>query len=159
MPVSFSLLLNLAAVCSAETTDVIWSYIREYAPGTTPETHPHIDKLAGYAVTYYQDKVRPFKKYRAATKDEKNHISSLRAALAALDTDANGDDIQSAIYQTGKDAGYENLRDWFSCLYETMLGQSQGPRMGGFFRLYGKSNTLQLCDDVMQDNLTQKVDT
>ncbi len=159
MPVSFSLLLNLAAVCSAETTDVIWSYISEYAPGTTPETHPHIDKLAGYAVTYYQDKVRPFKYYRAATKDEKNHISSLRAALAALDTDANSDDIQSAIYRTGKDAGYENLRDWFSCLYETMLGQSQGPRMGGFFRLYGKSNTLQLCDDVMQDNLTQKVDT
>ena len=64
MPVSFSLLLNLAAVCSAETTDVIWSYIREYAPGTTPETHPHIDKLAGYAVSYYQDKVRPFKHYQ-----------------------------------------------------------------------------------------------
>ena len=158
MPVSFSLLLNLAAVCSAETTDVIWSYIREYAPGTTPETHPHIDKLAGYAVTYYQDKVRPFKHYRAATEDEKNHISSLRAALAALDTNANGDDIQSAVYRTGKNAGYENLRDWFTCLYETMLGQSQGPRMGGFFTLYGRLNTLQLCDDVLQDNLTQKVD-
>ena len=24
---------------------------------------------------------------------------------------------------------YDNLRDWFSALYETVLGQSSGPRM------------------------------
>jgi len=153
MPVSFSLLLNLAAVCSAETTDVIWGYLSEYAPGASPHAHPHLDKLAGYAVTFYQDKVRPHKRYRMATADEKQHITALKAALEALDDAADGDEIQSAVYRTGRDAEYENLRDWFGCLYETMLGQSQGPRMGGFFKLYGRVNTLQLCDDVLQDKL------
>jgi lysyl-tRNA synthetase class 1 len=158
MPVSFSLLLNLAAVCSAETTDVIWGYLSEYAPGASPQTHPHLDKLAGYAVTFYQDKVRPHKRYRMATADEKQHITALKTALEALDDAADGDEIQSAVYRTGKDAEYENLRDWFGCLYETMLGQSQGPRMGGFFKLYGRVNALQLCDDVLQDKLVSATD-
>jgi lysyl-tRNA synthetase class I len=39
-----------------------------------------------------------------------------------------------------------------------MLGQSQGPRMGGFFKLYGRVNALQLCDDVLQDKLVSATD-
>jgi lysyl-tRNA synthetase class 1 len=93
-----------------------------------------------------------------ATADEKQHITALKTALEALDDAADGDEIQSAVYRTGKDAEYENLRDWFGCLYETMLGQSQGPRMGGFFKLYGRVNALQLCDDVLQDKLVSATD-
>jgi hypothetical protein len=33
--------------------------------------------------------------------------------------------------------GFESLRDWFKALYETLLGSSQGPRMGSFIALYG----------------------
>ena len=152
MPVSFSLLLNLAAVCSAETADELWGYIQSYAPGTTAQTHPHLDKLAAYAVRFYQDRVRPDKKYRAASAEEKTIITLLRDALAALPEDAEAADVQSAVYATGKDR-YENLRDWFKCLYETMLGQEQGPRMGSFFRLYGLSKSIALCDAVLTDQL------
>ena len=153
MPVSFSLLLNLAAVCSADSADILWSYISDYAPGSSAETHPELDRLAGYAVQFYQDKVRPTKKYRLATDEEKTAISSLRAALADMSDMAEAEEIQSAVYAAGKGAGYENLRDWFGCLYETMLGQSQGPRMGGFFKLYGRAQSLQLIDDVLADRL------
>ena len=31
----------------------------------------------------------------------------------------------------------ESLRAWFKALYEILLGQEQGPRMGSFFALYG----------------------
>ena len=75
MPVSFSLLLNLAAVCSAETADELWGYIQSYAPSATPQTHPHLGQLAGYAVRFYQDRVRPDKKYRNATAEEKTCIA------------------------------------------------------------------------------------
>ena len=50
---------------------------------------------------------------------------------------------------------YENLREWFSCLYETMLGQAQGPRMGSFFRLYGLQESVVLCDKVLEDQLAE----
>lgn len=152
MPVSFSLLLNLAAVCSAETSATLWGYIRAYAPQTSPESHPELDRLAGYAVQFYQDRVRPTKQYRLATATEKQYITALREALAALPDDAPAQDVQSAVYAAGKEH-YENLRDWFTCLYETMLGQTQGPRMGSFFRLYGLSESVALCDKVLADEL------
>ncbi len=50
------------------------------------------------------------------------------------------------IYAVGVAAGYEPLRDWFKCLYETLLGQEQGPRMGSFFKLYGYAASLALIE-------------
>lgn len=152
MPVSFSLLLNLAGVCAAETTDVLWGYISAYAEGANKDTHPHLERLAQYAVAYYQDRVAPYKTYRAATAEEKERIKDLRDKLAELDEDAAAEDVQSAVFAAGRDH-YEQLRDWFSCLYQTMLGQDQGPRMGSFFRLYGIKASVALCDQVLEDRL------
>ncbi|MGC6516595.1 MAG: lysine--tRNA ligase [Candidatus Puniceispirillaceae bacterium] len=156
MPVSFSLLLNLAAVCQAETAEVIWGYVSDYAPDVTRTSHPVLDDMIAYAVNYYQDLVRPHLRYRAATEAEKQILASLRDVIAAQPSEASGEELQSCVYAAGKQAGYENLRDWFSCLYETMLGQSQGPRMGGFFRLYGRDKTLALFDDVLHDRLVSQ---
>ena len=71
-----------------------------------------------------------------------------------MPADALPADVQSAVYAAGK-AHYENLREWFSCLYETMLGQAQGPRMGSFFRLYGLQESVVLCDKVLEDQLAE----
>ncbi|MEC8743732.1 MAG: lysine--tRNA ligase, partial [Pseudomonadota bacterium] len=152
MPVSFSLLLNLAGVCSADTTDELWGYISAYAKGADKQSHPHLEALARYAVAYYQDRVRPHKTYRRATEAEKQRITELRDNLAALGDDASAEEVQSAVFAAGRDH-YEQLRDWFSCLYQTMLGQDQGPRMGSFFRLYGLKPSIALCDDVLTDRL------
>ena len=109
--------------------------------------------MVQYAVNYYQDLVRPTLSYRLASDDEKAVIASLREAIASAPEEASGEELQSLVYAAGKSADYENLRDWFACLYETMLGQSQGPRMGGFFRLYGREKSLALFDDVLNDRL------
>jgi len=97
--------------------------------------------------------VRPTKIYRPPSAAEREHITALMAALDALDDSAEAQDIQSAVYATGKDAGYENLREWFQCLYEVLLGQSEGPRMGSFFALYGRDKTRQLLLDALEGRL------
>jgi lysyl-tRNA synthetase class 1 len=157
LPVTFTLLLNLAAVCLAEEPSVVWGYVSDYAPGVTAETHPELDRLIGYAVNYYQDLVRPTKTYRLPTETEGAHIAALLAALDALADDAAAEDIQSAVYATGKAAGYENLREWFQCLYQVLLGQSEGPRMGSFFALYGREKTRLLLTDALAGKLADKV--
>ena len=146
LPVSFSLLLNLAAVCSAESKDVIWGYLSDYAPGSSPEKNPELDRLADYAVRFYQDRVRPQKKYRPASAAEKTHLAALHKALSELPETADAETIQSAVYAVGVAADYDPLRDWFKCLYETLLGQEQGPRMGSFFKLYGYAASLALIE-------------
>ena len=152
LPVSYALLLNLASVCAAETKETLWGFISNYAPETSPQTHPELDRLAGYALCYYQERVRPTKKYRQATPAEKNLIQRLRDELKTLPRTASAEEIQTIIYSIGK-AEYENLRTWFGCLYETMLGQTQGPRMGSFFKLYGLDASIALCDAVLSDQL------
>ena len=157
IPVSFSLLLNLAGVCQAETAEVIWGYLggylAQYASDVTPDTHPELARLVDYAVTYYQDRVRPFKHYRQPTEDEIGHLKTLASKLAELPAGAEAEDIQSAVFAVGKDAGYEPLRGWFSCLYQVLLGQDEGPRMGSFITLYGMDAMQQLIMQAVNGDL------
>jgi lysyl-tRNA synthetase, class I len=41
-------------------------------------------------------------------------------------------------------------RLWFQALYETLLGQQTGPRMGSFIHLYGIDKTIFLIQDALQ---------
>ncbi len=61
------------------------------------------------------------------------------------------EEIQTIVYEIGKreEFGFENLRDWFKALYETLLGSEQGPRMGSFIALYGIENTRKLIAEAL----------
>ena len=143
-PVSFGLLLNLAAVCNTEDPAVLWGFITRYAPDATPEAAPYLDRLAGHAVAYYRDFVKPKKTYRIPDDAERAALEDLVAALDALPSGASAEAIQTEVYEVGKRHEYGNLRDWFRMLYEVLLGQSAGPRFGSFVALYGKNETAAL---------------
>lgn len=150
-PVSFGLLLNLAAVANAENKDVLWRYLARYRPGATPEAEPLLDRLAGYAVAYYADLVKPTRRRRAPDARERAAFAALRDRLAALPPDlTDGEAIQNEVYAVGKAAGFEPLRAWFQGLYEVLLGQSQGPRFGSFAAVYGLGETIALLDGALE---------
>jgi lysyl-tRNA synthetase class 1 len=153
VPVSFSLLLNLAGVCQASTPEVIWGYLEQYASGISADSNPQLDRLVSYAVTYYQERVHPFKTYRSPTPDEVAHLQDLDHRLTSLDANAAVEDIQSAVFAAGKAAGYDPLRDWFACLYQVLLGQDEGPRMGSFIKLYGINETRQLISKAIDGTI------
>ena len=137
LPISFALLLNLVSASNAEDPEVLWGFIQRYAPGATPQEHPLLDHLVGYAVSYYNDFVKPHKKYRLPDEREARALAELAEKLAELGDDPDGKTIQNIVYAIGKEQGFEPLRDWFRALYEILLGQSQGPRFGSFIELYG----------------------
>jgi len=147
LPVSFSLLLNLACACNPDDASVLWGFISRYAPDATPENTPLLDALVQYAVTYYQDFVKPTKQYRAPTAEERAALEDLSIRLNNInEEDITTDDLQTLVFSVGKDHGFENLRNWFKALYEILLGQQQGPRMGSFIALYGINETTQLIN-------------
>ncbi|GAB6052640.1 lysine--tRNA ligase [Magnetospira thiophila] len=143
---SYNILLNLASVCHSEDPSVLWHYIARYAPEATPETAPMLDKLVGYAINYYRDFVKPNKHYRLATAAEKSALEDLIVALETLPDAASPEDLQGQVYEVGKQhaASFPDLKDWFKALYQILLGQDQGPRMGSFIALYGQAETLAL---------------
>jgi len=143
---SFNILLNLASVCHSEDKAVLWHFISRYRPDASPETAPILDKLVEYAINYYRDFVRPAKSYRKASEDERQALSDLAERLRALPADADAEAIQTEVYEIGKRDAFADLKDWFRALYEILLGQSQGPRMGSFFALYGRDESLELIE-------------
>ncbi|MEL0021243.1 MAG: lysine--tRNA ligase [Rickettsiales bacterium] len=144
VPVSFGLLLNLASVCNTEDKSVLWGFITRYAPDATPETDKVLDELVGRAINYYRDFVKPAKKYRGPTETESKALSDLLDLFEKLPESATAEEIQNEIYAVGKSHEYENLREWFKALYEILLGQEQGPRMGSFLALFGLNETRYL---------------
>ena len=144
MPLTFAVLLNLASVVNADEKSVLWGFITRYVPAARPESHALLDRLVDYAVIYYQDFVKPIKRYRAASETEAAALSDLADTLAALPPEAEAEAIQYEIYEVGKRHGFEELRTWFKALYEVLLGQSQGPRMGSFIALYGVAEMTAL---------------
>jgi lysyl-tRNA synthetase class 1 len=144
LPISFALLLNLASASNSEDREVLWGFIRRYAPDATPEQHPLLDELVGYAIRYFHDFVKPAKRYRAPSDKERAALVDLDARLGKLPKAALAQAIQGEVYAVGKEHGFEPLRDWFGALYEVLLGQTQGPRFGSFVELYGIQETRAL---------------
>jgi lysyl-tRNA synthetase, class I len=149
-PVTFGLLLNLVGVLgSGANREQVWGYLGNYVADARAETHPELDALIGHALAYNRDVVAPTLVRRKPEGVETAALARLDAELAALPDGASAEDIQNIVYAIGKDGGFENLRDWFKALYETLLGSSAGPRMGSFITLYGVENTRTLIKEAL----------
>ncbi|MBZ0218510.1 MAG: hypothetical protein K8F25_18280, partial [Fimbriimonadaceae bacterium] len=153
LTISFSMLLNLVSASNSEDRDVLWGFIKGYAPDATPETHPHLDAMVGYAINYFHDFVAPTRTYRAANEQEAGALADLADRLAAMPPTSDAGALQNIVYDVGKTHNFENLRDWFQALYEILLGQSQGPRFGSFVALYGIKQTVDLIERALAGEL------
>lgn len=146
MPISFAMLLNLVSASNASDKETLWGFISQYEDGLSPDSHPMLDALVGYAIRYFEDFVKPTKSFRAPTDQERTAMEDLKNRLAALDPSSDGETIQTEIFSVGKEHGFENLREWFQALYQVLLGQDQGPRFGSFAALYGLDKTVAMID-------------
>ena len=153
MVVPFSMLLNLASVSAAEEKAKLWGFIQRYAPEATPEANPDLDQAAGFAVRYYNDFVKPHKVFRAPSDLEREALVDLRDQLKTWDGGLDAEALQGLVFAVGRDR-FDPLRDWFTALYEVLLGASQGPRFGGFIALYGVEETVALIDRALAGDLS-----
>lgn len=166
LPVSFALLLNLVSASNAQNKDVLWGFISRHADGVTPESHPELDRLVGYAIRYFDDFVRPTKTFRAPDEVERQALASLSDALGELPEGADGEAIQNAVLNVAR--RIERYQDhakqspeggpgvsvaFFAMLYQLLIGQERGPRFGSFAALYGIGETRALIAKALAGEL------
>lgn len=163
MPISFNMLLTLVSSSNAENAETLWGFIGRYRPGVTPQTHPKLNAVVGYAIHYFRDFVLPEKKFREPTDVERAALIDLRDALSQLPDGATAEAIQDVVYEIGrrepfldtsgkgksKDGKPGVTLDWFNMLYQVLLGQEKGPRFGSFAALYGVKNTIEMIDGAL----------
>lgn len=186
LPVSFALLLNLVSASNAENAAVLWGFIERYArnSGNMPigaAEKQALDGLVAHALRYFNDFVKPHKKFRAPDEMERRVLADIKARLAALPQQeagsaagatetknnvADGSQIQNALLDAARQV--ERYQDhskkspeggpgvsvaFFQMLYEVLIGQEKGPRFGSFIALYGISETVKLIDDALSGRL------
>lgn len=161
MPLTFQLMLTLVSSSNAENAETLWGFIGRYRPGVTPQTHPKLDAMVGYAINYYRDFVAPTKKFREPSADDRKALTDLRDALSNLPTDSTPENIQDVVYEIGRREPFLDHKkaakdgkpgvslEWFNMLYQVLLGQEKGPRFGSFVAAYGLQNTVDMIDGAL----------
>lgn len=167
MPVPFGLLLNLVSASNAHDKSVLWGFISRHAAGVTPQTHPELDRLVGYAICYFEDFVKPQKQFRAPDAVEAEALQALADKLATLPAGSDGEAIQNAALDVAR--AIERYQDhskkspeggpgvsvaFFQMIYQVLIGQERGPRFGSFAALYGIDNTRALIGKALSGELT-----
>ncbi len=147
--ISYSLLLNLVSACNSEDKNILWGFIQKYLKNASPKTMPFLDKLVEHAINYYQDFIKPNKKYSIPSEMERKALQELYNTLKNMSIDSKPEEIQSVVFEVGKHYEFPDLKAWFISLYKTLLGQNEGPRMGTFIALYGLNNALRLIENAL----------
>ncbi len=142
---TFSMLLNLVGSSNAESKEILWKFIQRFHPNIKPDNYIVLNQLTEYAINYFRDKVEPNKKYKVPNETERKALMELAKKLESVTQETKPEDIQTAVYTTGKENGYEKkLREWFILIYEVLFGSVDGPRMGFFISFFGVQETIKL---------------
>ncbi|WP_156850620.1 lysine--tRNA ligase [Bartonella refiksaydamii] len=162
LPVSFAMLLNLVSASNAENKEVLWGFISRYAKGANAQAYPELDQLVQFAIKYFDVFVKPNKKFRTPDKDERTTLEQIDAKLASLPENADGNILQNALLDVARlteryqdhnkkspegGPGVSNI--FFQMLYEVLLGQERGPRLGSFIALYGINEMRTLIAEAL----------
>ena len=149
----FSMLLNLVGSSNADNKEILWKFINRFHKEIKPKDYPILDGLTNFAINYFKDKVEPNKIYKKPSSKERKALENLVKKLSEIQQDLKPEEIQTIVYTTGKENGYEqNLRDWFKLIYEVVFGEENGPRMGYFVSFFGLKETIELMKDKISNN-------
>lgn len=141
--ISFSMLLNLAAACNPESDSIMWGFISKYDANFIKGADKFFDQMVNFSIAYYNDFIKPSKKFKIPNDLEKRALASLKDLI--LTSDGKADSIQQAVYDVSKEIGVES-KDFFATIYSVVLGLESGPRVGSFVELFGIDNMTSLIE-------------
>ena len=149
--VSFNSLINLVSICNTNDKSIIWGFVNKYDSSFTAKTNPEFDKLIEYALNYYNDFILPNKKYLKIDSENKIIFEDILTVLNYnIKHSSTAEEIQTLLYEVGKKHKFANLMEFFKLVYQVLLGQEKGPRLGSFIKLYGIKETIELINKKME---------
>ena len=144
-PLDFTTLLNLVTALNTTDTFTIKEFVQIYIKESlTKETSNELDKIISLSLNYYEEFIFPNINKRSPNNLEKKAIIKLINHIELFNEKTLPEDYQKIIYDVGKEIYPDNLRDWFISLYQILFGSDSGPRLGSFFKVYGKEKVLTL---------------
>ena len=150
-PIDFSTLLNLVTALNSVEATTIKDFIKIYINfEDTNEINDELNQIINLAINYYKDFILPNIKKRKPNDNEKKALAAVLEKFTNFSTESSAEDYQKILYNIGKDFYPNNLREWFTSLYQIFFGSDSGPRLGSFFKVYGKDKVLLLIEDCIK---------
>ena len=144
-------MINLVSICNTTNKKVIWGFLKNYEKNLSEDNNPEFDNLINYSLNYYNDFVLPNKKYLQIPKDKKIIFEEIISMLEKnINIDNTAEEIQTLLYEIGKQHQFDNLKDFFRLVYQVLFGQEQGPRLGSFIKLYGIKKTINSIKEILE---------
>ena len=144
--VSYSMMLNLASVCNPENEGILFDFLEKYDK-SIDRNNNYLKQLVSGAINYYNDFVKPNKRYIKPEGVFLEQFNKLKTELESGKYQTE-EELQKLVYDLGNEKQLD-LKSWFKCLYQAILGTETGPRMGSFIAIYGVENTLKIFDTVL----------
>ena len=149
--ITFNSLTNLVSICNTSDKNIIWGFINQYDASINPQNNTKFDNLIDYSINYYNDFVLPNKKYLNIDDSNKAVFKNIRDVLKnKINENTSAEEIQTLLYEVGKKNEFQNLKEFFKLVYQVLLGQEQGPRLGSFIKLYGVDETIKIIDQKLK---------
>ncbi len=149
--IDFSLILHLVSASSAENTEILWGFLSKYNPNLKKGGNKFLQNLLECGIKYFEKFIKPHKSFRKANEVEEKGLLEFKDFLSSNNTDITAEEIQNKVYSIGMTLGIE-LKVWFSGIYQVLLGQNEGPRVGSFTKLYGTGNMVKLIEEKLNSS-------
>ncbi len=143
--INYSLILNIISVCKSEDPNVIFGLIKNYQSNFSKAETDLINRMIDCGINYFRDFIKPNLNFKIPNSEELIILKEVVSKLKEVESSADADEFQTAIFSVGKNSVYkENIKDFFKLIYQVVFGQENGPRLGSFTKIYTKDKTLEL---------------
>ncbi len=145
--INYSLIINIISVCKSNDPSVIMGLIKNYQNDFSEIEFDYINRMIKCGINYFDNFIKPNLNFKIPNNDEITILKEMVARLSEIESSADADQFQSAIFSVGKNSIYkDNIREFFKLIYEVVFGQENGPRLGSFTKIYTKEKTIQLIN-------------
>ncbi len=133
-PLDYSTIRNLVACMGTQQADAVVETLRRYDPEVDRDREV-IERLVDGALAYDAELVAPTRRYRRPDEGEAALLMELAARVRRTPAE-DADALQSLVFDLAREREMAP-RELFRLVYETLLGQPQGPRFGTFAQVLG----------------------
>lgn len=143
--IDFTLIVNLIKALNITDVDMVMEYLTQYDPAISDEkSYAFYKGLVGKAIAYNEKVLK--KKDKTPLSIDKSfdpYLSAFNDELKGLSKEADivPDDVQTVCFSVAKENNL-NFKEWFTYLYQVLLDQESGPKIGSFICLFGIESTI-----------------
>lgn len=141
--IDYSLICNLVNTFNVQDPNIIMEYLLRYDPRVV-DNQKHFETLVKKAILYNEEVLKYRKKVVEFDHTFDKYLHIFNNGLKALQKrgDVMPDAVQILSFEVAKNNNLM-IKDWFRFLYQVLLSQESGPKIGSFICLYGIEPTIK----------------